>query len=82
MRNGSEALKAAERCNAVARAPSPVFMDSLAMAHAELSQFSQAVAIAEQALNLARQQNRAEIAAGIEQRLALYREGKPYRKNP
>jgi len=74
----AEALAAAA-CRAT-RYRSPGALEALAAAAAEKGQFSQAVAAAEKALDLARKANRPAIVEQIAGRLRLYRAGRPYRR--
>ena len=81
LRNGAEALRLAE--NVVARGGQrPESLDLLGAALAEVGRFPDAAGLAERAIALARSQGRADLAGQIEERLALYREGRPYRAQP
>ena len=60
---------------------SPAALDALAAAYAELGRYREAVAEAEERLNLAEKQGSLELAPDIRERMALYRSGKPYRDN-
>ena len=57
-------------------------LDVLAAAYAEADRFEEAVGAAERALALAGQVREERIAGQIEARLALYRQGQPYRETP
>ncbi len=56
-------------------------LDVLAAAYANAGEFKQAIASAKEALQLAKAGGRAEMAAQIDDRLALYCEQKPYRQH-
>lgn len=58
----------------------PNALDTLAVAHANAGRFSEAQRTAEHALKLARANRDEELAAHIEDRLALYRRELPYRE--
>ncbi len=76
-RNGAEAVALMEsRIGSEDRSPSS--LDTLAAAYAEAGRFEQAVATAEQALELARQQQATDLANKIVSRLGLYRQQRPY----
>ena len=55
-------------------------LDTLAAAYAEAGRFSEAVATAGKALDLATQQRQQTLADGLRARLALYKAGKPFRQ--
>jgi tetratricopeptide (TPR) repeat protein len=59
--------------------PSAEFLDTLAIAAAALGQFDVAIVTGEQAILLAQQTRRTELAAAISDRLRLYRDRQPYR---
>jgi tetratricopeptide (TPR) repeat protein len=59
----------------------PDCLDVLAAAYANASEFKQAIASAKKALQLAKAGGQAELAAQIEDRLALYCQQKPYRQH-
>ena len=77
-RNGAEAVKMAERAVALTYGRNPVYLDTLAVAYAESGNFAEAVSTAERALDLANQQNRQQLAQGINSRLKLYESREPY----
>ena len=78
VRNGPEAVKLAQKAVGQRTDDQPELLDTLAAAHAEAGQFKEAVETAEKARTVASQWGRKDLAAGIEQRLTLYKEGKPY----
>jgi tetratricopeptide (TPR) repeat protein len=75
-RNGAEAVASATRAIQRAGAPGREWLDILAAAHAEASQFELAVRCQEQVLSHCSPPSRAEQQA----RLDLYRAGQPYRE--
>lgn len=81
-RNGREAVDLAGRAVQFTREQVVEPLDSLAAAYAEAGRFADAIATAEKAVRLAREQGRTELAARITGRLELYRSGKPFRLEP
>lgn len=85
LRDGAEAVRLAERaCAANNRRPATL-LDTLAAAYAEAGRYEEAIAAAQEALELARQHASPvspDEAAAIERRLALYRSGRPYHQVP
>lgn len=79
LRNGPEALRWAE--TALQSNPvSPTYLNTLAAAYAELGRFPDAVNAAERALAEAARLNEAGTISLTEARLALYRQGRPWRE--
>jgi tetratricopeptide (TPR) repeat protein len=77
IRNGREAIALTQRAAALAGSEEPMFLDTLAAAYAEAGEFSEAIAIAEQALALANLQRKRDLADTLRSRLRLYRAGSP-----
>jgi hypothetical protein len=71
------ALQLAQQVAAVGHV-SPIVLDTLAAALAANGQFPDAVAAAEQAIAVAQRLRAAGLLTALQQRLALYRAGKPY----
>jgi hypothetical protein len=80
LRNGEEAVVLAKQACALTRFQMAEPMDVLAGAYAEAGRFDEATRVAEFALWFARATQRTALAPGVEQRLALYRQGKPFRR--
>jgi len=78
LRNGTEAVRLAERACALTHYAQPWFVATLAAAYAEAGRFPEAVATAEKAEQLAANTGQAAVAAKDRQMLGLYRAGKPY----
>ena len=77
-RNPVEAVRLAERaCDLTVRLD-PNFLDTLAAAYAAQSRFSDAIRTAQEALNLAEATGRNRLTNGIQNRLELYKVGRPY----
>ena len=80
LRNGARAVELAERAASLSGGKKPEMLDILAAAKAEAGQFSGALSVARQALDLARQQNNRALADALRARMALYQAGKPFRQ--
>lgn len=77
-RNGPRAVELARRaCDLTGRREIGP-LDILGMSHAAAGQFSEAIAAAEQALRLATESGQDRLAAGIVERIKLYRQGRVY----
>ena len=72
LRDGRAAVKLAQQAVRLADARSPEILDTLAAAYAEAGMFSQATAAISEALDLARQQNKADLVEKLKARLWLY----------
>ena len=83
-REGAEAVKAATKAFELTGEKSPVIMDTLAAACAEAGDFDRAVQLEEKALadpDLVKLVGEAEVKAARD-RLALYRDKKPFHEKP
>jgi tetratricopeptide (TPR) repeat protein len=78
IRDGPEAVRFARRAAEIAGNNDPITLDTLAAAYAEADQFSQAVEFSEKARRLALSSGQTNLAAQIQLRLELYRNGRPY----
>ncbi len=81
-RNGAEAVRLAEEANRIAGGKEPRFMGTLDAAYAETGRFDEAIATAAKARELALAARQPDIAQAAEQRLAQYRQQKPWRQQP
>ncbi len=81
-RDGAEALRIARQLCDQSGATGPRTLDLLAAAHAETGGFDDAIATALAAIQLAQELRMPQLAESIEQRLALYRTGRPFRLTP
>jgi tetratricopeptide (TPR) repeat protein len=77
-RDSATAVALARKAIERTRGQDPNVLDTLAAALAAGAQFEEAARIAQDALNLAVQQNVPDLEAGIRQRLELYKTGRPY----
>jgi tetratricopeptide (TPR) repeat protein len=80
IRNGQEAVKLAQKANALTGNKLPVFLGTLAAAYAECGQFSEAIAIADKAVKQSDAAGDKKLAATNQKLLDLYRAGKPVRQ--
>jgi cytochrome c-type biogenesis protein CcmH/NrfG len=78
LRNGTEAVRLAERACELTHYGKPLFLSTLAAAYAEAGRFPEAVTTAEMAEQLAASAGLTAVAAKNRQLLELYRAGKPY----
>ena len=77
--NGAKAVELAKLANQMTSYQQPELLDTLAAAYAEAGNFPEAISTAERAAELARAAGRTDLAREIQPRLALYRQGRPYR---
>jgi len=82
LRDGTRAVQLAERAAQLSERRDPAILDTLAAAYAEVGRFSDAVAVTNVTLSVARQQHNERLIARREQRLALYQAGNPLRDRP
>jgi len=80
IRNGAEAVKLAERANALAGGKDPLALDALAAAYAEVGRFGEAAEAVSKAIRIAEQAGVAPMAAAMQRRLDLYHNDKPYHR--
>jgi len=79
-RDGPSAVRLAQRAAQLCRRPLPEYLDTLGAAYAEAGQFQQAIATVEAALRSATNNRGKDLTLKIQNRLQLYRQGKPYRE--
>jgi protein O-mannosyl-transferase len=77
-RNGAEAVKLAEDANAQMKSPDPRMLEALDVAYAEAGRFDDAIKTAEKVRQLALAAHLDGVASLAEQRIALYKAGKPF----
>lgn len=80
LRRPKEALQLAQKAVHLTERRDPAVLDTLAAAYAAGGEFQQAVTTAKQALSLATAGKKNELAGQIRERLAYYRQGRPYRE--
>jgi hypothetical protein len=79
LRDGAEAVRLAARAVDITSGRQPAILSTLAAAYAEAGQSNKAVAIAGQAIELARQNGQTNLIAKIQQALDQYKTGRPFR---
>jgi tetratricopeptide (TPR) repeat protein len=79
VRDGARAVEMAEKANRQSGGGNLAFLGTLAAAYAETGRFADAVAVGEQALQLATAQNNAPAVEAIQRRVGFYRAGSPFR---
>ena len=77
-RNAGEAVQLAERLCAVTGYQQADALDVLAAAYAEAGRFSDAIRVAQQAVELASAAGQQELARQLQERLQLYQAGRPF----
>jgi protein O-mannosyl-transferase len=77
LRNGTEALELARRAERLSGGQKPAILATLAAAYANAGQFSEAIAAAQRALDLANANKDAPLADAIQVQIELYRAGMP-----
>ena len=79
VRNATRAVELAREANRLTGGKNPQISGTLAAALAEAGKFTEAIAAAERALQLATTQTNADQVKALQTRLALYRNKKPFR---
>jgi protein O-mannosyl-transferase len=82
LRDGTEAVKLAARACELTARKEPVYLGTLAAAHAEAGQFEKALEAAQQARDLALSLGQTNLAQRNEQFLKLYQDRQPARMGP
>jgi tetratricopeptide (TPR) repeat protein len=80
LRDGNKAIELAQQANLFSNGRNPEILDTLAVAYAEGGQFSNAVAIAQQALELAAAQNNTNLADALREEIKLYQANQPFHR--
>ncbi len=81
LRDGNEAVVHAEKACALTGYRDPAALGVLAAAYAEAGQFGTAVHVAERALQFARREEQAVLAASLERQRERYRQNQPARRS-
>jgi protein O-mannosyl-transferase len=79
VRNGAKAVELAEKADRLLGGNDPVLVSVLAAAYAEAGRFTDAVATAQRAQQLAAAQGNSAVAAAVQGQLAHYQSGQPVR---
>ena len=80
--NPEKAIRFAQRACELTNYKRPEFLDTLAVAYAAAGDFSKAIEIGEKALELCQSSEQNMLKEKIENRLVLYKAGKPYIETP
>ena len=79
MRDGSKAVEWAQHANQLTRGTDADVLTTLAAANANAGRFTEAVAIAQHALQLAQAQNDSSLASSLQEQLKSYQANSPFR---
>jgi tetratricopeptide (TPR) repeat protein len=77
LRNGNKAVELATQAGELAGGENPIILRTLAAAFAEAGRYSEAVATAQRALQLAESQSNTKLAAQLQSEMKLYQAGSP-----
>jgi len=77
VRNGTEAVKLAEKAADLTSHQQPAILNTLAAAYAEAGRFDEALTTANQALDLVKRANQNNLTVKIERAIALYQSHTP-----
>jgi tetratricopeptide (TPR) repeat protein len=80
IRDGNRAIEVAEQSVQLSGGKDPNYLRTLAAAYAEVGQFSEAIATAEQAMQIASVQGKSKLATILEKEVILYRAHTPLRE--
>jgi protein O-mannosyl-transferase len=79
LRNGSKAVELAGQADRLVGGTNPLVLRTLAAAYAENAEFASAIRTARSAMQLARMQSEDSLMTDLDQQIALYQLGLPYR---
>jgi tetratricopeptide (TPR) repeat protein len=82
IRDGAKAIDLARRAVQLSGGTDPMFLRTLAASYAESKQFSEAISVAERAIEIATAQGKSASANALEADITLYRVHAPLRKLP
>ena len=80
LRNGAKAIQFAQQADQLSGGTNVVVLRTLAAAYAEAGQFGKAIETAQAAIQLGQSQGDDSLAAELQQEIALYELGLPYRE--
>lgn len=80
VRNGRKAIELAGQADQLVGGRNPLVLRTLAAAYAENGEFAKAIRIARSAMQLARMHGEDSLATDLDQQIALYQLGMPYRE--
>jgi tetratricopeptide (TPR) repeat protein len=82
IRNGADAVALADHAQTLTHAQDAAILDTLSAAYAETGRFPQAMEVERQAIAVATQQGKTELAATLEAHLSRYQSSQPLREPP
>lgn len=82
VRNGTNAVAAAQTANEVAGGANPLFLRALAAAYAECGNFPEAIDTGKKAIALATQQQNLSLENALQEEMSQYQAGSPVRADP
>jgi hypothetical protein len=82
VRNGREAIELAGRLDQLVGGTNTLVLRTLAAAYAETGEFGKAIRTARAAMQLARMHGEDSLTTDLDQQIALYQLGMPYRETP
>ncbi|HEY2826161.1 MAG TPA: tetratricopeptide repeat protein [Pirellulales bacterium] len=82
LRNGARAIQLARQADQLSGGTNALVLRSLAGAYAEAGQFGKAIESARTAMQLGRSQGDDSLVSELQQQIALYELGLPYRETP
>ena len=80
MRNGARAIRFAQQADQLSGGTNVLVLRTLAAAYAEAGQFGKAIETAQAAIQVGQSQGDDSLAAELQQEIALYELGLPYRE--
>jgi tetratricopeptide (TPR) repeat protein len=80
IRNGRKAVELATQADQLSRGTNAIVLRTLAAAYAESGEYAKAIKTARAAVQLARMQGTDSLASNLDQQIALYELGMPYRE--
>src|SRR5262249_31273129 len=81
LRNGSRAVEIATQADELLGGTNPLVQRTLAAAYAENGEFAKAIRTARSAMQLARMHGEESLTTDLDQQIAIYKLGIPYRQN-
>ena len=81
LRNGRKAIELAEQADQLVGGTNPLVLRTLAAAYAENGEFEKAIRTARSAMQLARMHGEESLTTDLDQQIAIYQLGLPYREN-
>ena len=82
LRNGPRAVTLAERAEQLSRGENPVVLGTLAVAYANVGNFTRAIVTAQRALGASLVNSNSLFAAALRGQISLYQAGTPFRETP